>query len=228
MIENVLVRKATINDIPFVIEGIIEAEKSGGDTITTCSIFDLSIDDFKELLKKLLSEDVEDYDYFLSGFFVAEYNGELIGTCGSWVESLNELPSGMIKANMLLQNLSREKILSGNKKVRIIKDLNFPREKGTLQLEHIYVKESFRRKGVASKIIGEIVKNYNNILPKLEKVQGIMFYENFKSYKMHMKNGYFETETRRSEDPEVLTIFPYQSRTLMELYGESLNKILKN
>ncbi|HRI47488.1 MAG TPA: hypothetical protein PK559_10330, partial [Ignavibacteriaceae bacterium] len=62
MIEDVLVRKATINDIPFVIEGIIEAEKSGGNTITTCSIFDLSIEDFKELLTKLLSEDVEDYD----------------------------------------------------------------------------------------------------------------------------------------------------------------------
>jgi predicted GNAT family acetyltransferase len=226
MIENVIVRQAVKDDIPFIIEGIIEAEKSGGNTITSCVVFDLTILEFKDILKTLLAEDVEDYDYYLNGFFIAEHDGKPIGTCGSWVEGINDLPSGMIKANMLLQNLSREKIMFGNKQVRIIKDLNFPREKGTIQLEHIYVSEPFRRKGVASKIIYSIVKYYKSLNQTVEKVQGILFKDNFKSFNMHLKNGYVETETKTSSNPEVLTVFPYQSRTLMELYGDNFIKMI--
>jgi RimJ/RimL family protein N-acetyltransferase len=226
MINDVIVRQAKPEDIPFIIEGIIEAEKSGGNTTTSCVVFDLSLLEFKDILKALLIEDIEDYDYYLSGFFIAEYNGKPIGTCGSWIEGINDLPSGMIKANMFLQNLSREKILFGNKQVRIIKDLNFPREKGTIQLEHIYVSEQFRRQGVASKIICSIVKYYKSLNPNVEKVQGILFKENYKSFNMHLKNGYVETETKTSANPDVLKVFPYPSRTLMELYGDNFTKMI--
>jgi GNAT superfamily N-acetyltransferase len=226
MINDVVVHQAVQDDIPFIIEGIFEAEKSGGNTITSCVVFDISADEFKELLTTLLSEDIEDYDYYLSGFFIAEYNGIRIGTCGSWIEGINDLPSGMIKANMLLQNLSREKIMFGNKQVRIIKDINFSREKGTIQLEHFYVVEPYRRKGVASKIMYSIIKYYHSLNSSLEKVQGIMFKDNCKSFNMHLKNGYVETETKTSENPEVLTVFPYKSRTLMELYGDNLIKMI--
>ena len=41
MIENLNIRQATLDDIDFVLEAIVESEKSGSNVISSCNIFGL-------------------------------------------------------------------------------------------------------------------------------------------------------------------------------------------
>ena len=60
LIKNCSFRNAEIKDIPFIIETIIEAEKSGSNVIPTCKIFGLTEDEYKNILVEILAENYED------------------------------------------------------------------------------------------------------------------------------------------------------------------------
>jgi len=102
MNNDVIIRPATANDIDFVIEAIVESEKSGSNIISSCNIFGLTEEKFKEIIRKVLCENVPNYDYYLSGFIIAEKYGEYVGAMCSWIEAADDTPSGIIKATILL------------------------------------------------------------------------------------------------------------------------------
>ena len=82
MIDNLTVRQATVNDIDFIVETIVESEKSSSEVISSCKIFGLTEEKFKEIIREVLREDVPNYDYYLSGFIIAEKDGEYVGAMG--------------------------------------------------------------------------------------------------------------------------------------------------
>ncbi|MHB8580334.1 MAG: hypothetical protein ACYDA4_10820 [Ignavibacteriaceae bacterium] len=222
MLENLNIRRATFNDIDFVIEAILESEKSGTNVISSCNIFGLSVDKFKEILREILAQDIEEYDYYLSGFIVAEKNGEYVGALGSFYEN-SETPSGRIKATILFQYLDKSKMKEISKNSRIIKGITPGREPGCLQLEHGYVREQFRRQGVFLTLIKEnIIRNLEKY--SFPKVQGILLKDNYKSYNAHLKFGYEVVDERRVDDSEIFNFFPYNTKVLMEFNQEKLSK----
>lgn len=223
MIENLNIRQANLSDIKFIIEAIIESEKSGTDIISSCNIFGLSEDQFRDILKDVLSQNIEEYDYYLSGFIVAEKNGEYVGALGSFYEG-TETPSGMIKATILFQYLDKTKMKEISKNSRIIKGITPKREPGSLQLEHGYVIEKYRRQGVFLTLLKENIKR-NLEKYSFKKVQGIIFKDNFKSYNAHLKFGYEIVDERKVDDPEVLYFFPYNTKILLEFNGNKITKL---
>ena len=226
MIEGLTFRQAEIDDISFVTEAVLESEKSGSNKISSCNIFELSENGFKEILTEVFRQDIENYDYYLSGFLIAELNGEYVGALGSWLEAPDDNASGMIKASMLFQYLDKSKMKAISKNTRIVKGLALNREKNTLQLEHGYVRENFRRQGIFTALLKEnILRNYKKY-GRFEKVQGILFKENFKSYKAHLKFGYEVTEEKKVNDPEIFNFFPYDCKVLMEFNKEKIFKLL--
>ncbi len=220
MIDNLIFRKANDDDIEFVIEAIIESEKSGSDMVSSCKIFNFTENEFKNILKEILLQDIPNYDYYLSGFLIAEFNGEKIGTVGSWLEAADGTASGMVKATVLFQYLGAAKFKEINKNTKVIKGLTLNREPGNLQLEHGYTKEKFRRQGIFTNVIKRNIKE-NLQHHNFSKVQGILFNENYKSFKAHLKLGYNVVEEKKVEDPEILKYFPYNSKVLMELSEEN-------
>jgi GNAT superfamily N-acetyltransferase len=225
MIEKVTVRQAEEKDIPFVIEAIFESEKSGADVITSCRIFQFTEEKFKEILTDVLAQNIEHYDYYLSGFAVAELNGESIGALGSWLEGKDDTASGIIKASAFFPYFDKSMIKSINANTRVVKGLSFNREKGTLQLEHGYVVEKYRRKGVFTKLLAEsITRNYKkyNGFPK---VQGILLKDNYKSFNVHSKFGYVVAEEKTIDDPEIYKFFAYNTKVLMEYSDEKVKKL---
>jgi hypothetical protein len=220
MIDNLIFRKANDDDIEFVIEAIIESEKSGSDMVSSCKIFNFTENEFKNILKEILLQDIPNYDYYLSGFLIAEFNGEKIGTVGSWLEAADGTASGMVKATVLFQYLGAAKFKEINKNTKVIKGLTLNREPGTLQLEHGYTKEKFRRQSIFTNVIKRNIKE-NLQHHNFSKVQGILFNENYKSFKAHLKLGYNVVEEKKVEDPEILKYFPYNSKVLMELSEEN-------
>ena len=227
MIENLQIRQAGIDDVDFIIEAIIESEKSSSNMISSCNIFALEENEFKEIIRDLLMQDMEGYDYSLSGFLVSELNGEYVGASGSWLEGIDGTPSGLVKATVLFPYLDRAKIKEINKNTQIIKGLTLPRETGTLQLEHGYVREKFRRQGVFTKMIRHNI--YRNLSKySYTKAQVILFKENYKSYNANLKVGYEVVEERKVEAPEILKFFPYSSKVLMEFNRDKIEDLVNS
>ena len=221
-IENVSLSIAQECDIDFIIEAIIESEKSGSQVISTCKVFGINEEEYKSILREILKENIGDYEYELSGYLIAKQNDEYVGASGSWIEGRDGISSGLIKTTMLTPYLGKDKIEKMNKNMRIISSLTLNRENKAFQLEHIYIRERFRKLGIFSILIKKNIKR-NLLQFPLTKVQTILFKDNFTSYYAHLKLGFIEIETKVAEDKTVLDFFPYSSKTLMEL---DHNKIL--
>ena len=229
MIDNLVIRQADERDIDFLTESIIESEKSGTDVVSSCRIFGLTEDKFKEIIGKALLEDIPDYDYFLSGFFIAETEGQYVGSIGSWIENADET-SGIIKTSILLPYLDKEKIKEISLNSCLVKGLTVNREPGALQLEYDYTRKEFRRQGVFSKLLIEAVVRNKTAHSGVKKVQVALFKENFKSLNAHIKLGFDIIEERHAGDPEIFKFFPYDTKLLLEADIEKvvrLNSILR-
>ncbi len=221
-IENVTLSIAQNHDIDFIIEAIIESEKSGSQVISTCKVFGINEEEYKNILREILKENIGDYEYDLSGYLIAKQNDEYIGASGSWIEYRDGISSGLIKTSMLTQYLGKDRIEKMNKNIHLISALTLTRENLTFQLEHVYIREKFRKQGMFSILIKENIKR-NLLRFPFTKVQTILFKDNFTSFYAHLKLGFIEIETKVAEDNTVLDFFPYNSKTLMEL---DHNKIL--
>jgi len=223
MICGLTVRQADENDIDFILEAIVESEKSSSDVISSCNVYGLTEEKFREIIGKVLHENVPDYDYYLSGFIIAEKDGEYLGALGSWVEAADETPSGIIKATILFPYLDKDKMREISKTTRVIKGLTMSRQAGTLQLEHGYTREQYRRQGVFTRLIKENILSNLKKNDKIEKVQGALFKANFKSYNAHIKLGFDVVEEKHVDDPEIFKYFPFNTKVLIELNKEKIS-----
>lgn len=221
----VTIRQAKIEDVDFIIDTIIEAEKSGTDKIVSTKIFELSEIDFREILKEVLLMDIPDYEYSLSGFNVAEYNNTLIGALGSWIESESGTPSSLIKGSILSSFLNDENIKKTMQLLQQLKEFVFPKTKGSIQIEYAYVLPEYRRKKVFSNLIIYSIKQRldGKSIPRVETA---LMKNNFKSFNCYEKFGFHKEKEIVTENPGLIEIFPYNIKTLLTKEGEELIKLI--
>ncbi len=222
MIENLTFRQAAFKDIDFVIEGIIEADKSGTDIISMCRVFSISEGYYREILFDILKQDIRNYDYYMPGFLICETDGEYAGTVGAWIEGANGIASGMIKSSIILQFLGEEKFPIIKNNLEIIKDFSVSRLFGALQVEYVYIKEKYRGRGIFDKMVGKNIKR-NLDSNSFNKVQSVLLKSNTSSYSAFSKFGYKVVVEKKSENPKILNFFPYNTRILMELDMNNFN-----
>jgi len=229
MSDTVVIRKAVDNDIDFIIKTIIESQKSGTDKISYCNIYSLSETELRENLRKILIEDLESivgHELCLPGFLICEINGEYAGALGSWIEGIDGMPSSIIKTNLLLKFFGREKFEKAIKKFKIIKELNFEREDGAMQLEYFFIRDKFRLKGVFVKLIIAQIKRHIVNNNNFSKVQAILFKDNDKSFKAFLRIGFEIVEEKNAVNKEILNIYPHDIRLLMELKSSEIPKLM--
>lgn len=212
----ITIEKATENDIDFIIEAIIEADRCNTEQISYCNIFNLSLAEFKDILKNILMEDIEGHEFCLSCFLVAKVNGINAGACCSWVEAIDNTPSYFIKYSLFSQYLTEEKIEYSKKIAPIIKGLHIDREKFVLQIESVYVNKNFRGLGISSKIINEHFKQKMLQHPDLERSQLIVTNDNDSAVNVYKKLGYKVVKKFKVDNDIVLTILPSNCLVLME------------
>lgn len=225
-IQNVSIRKAEENDVDFIIDTIIEAEKSGTDKIVSCGLFLLTEKKLREILKEILLKDIEDYEYSLSGFLVAEYKKEVIGALGSWIEELNDIPGSIIKANILIPYLDINNLSIIKNRLRKLNNFGIKREKGAIQLEYGYVVPEFRRRGVFTKLIKENIKKHFNGNFNPNKVETVLSKDNYKSFNCYNKLKFDVSFEVKTEDEELLQIFPYDTKVQLTAKENRLNQII--
>jgi len=216
MADGLVVRRAAPKDRDFLVEAIIEAEKSGAQRISYCEIFSLTEDEVRALLASILDEDFEGQELCISGFLVAEVDGEYAGAACAWIEGESEMPSALIKANLLHHFLDAEKLERARPWFARLEALAIARKSGAAQLESIYVRAPHRGRGITGRILDEQLSLLRGRVPGLAKAQIILVDQNDRALRAYQKLGFRVALERRSEDPMLLSIVPGGVKILME------------
>lgn len=217
-------RFAKPDDVEFIIECIIEAEKSGTQTINTCRIFNLSEQEWRDILRKILLVDIPDYDFWLSNYLIAELDNRPVCAQGAWFEGKTGIASSVIKTSMMMEYIPKEKFNLDLKKTKFVKALIMKRDAGMVQLEHAYTIPELRRRGIHTQTLLEIMKRTYDQNPDATMVQTIFFKGNCITYNESQKLGFEPVAEKSVENPEILEIFAHNTRIQMNLTIDKLHE----
>lgn len=224
MKKKIKLRNAVSKDIDFIIDTIIEAEKSGSDIISYCNIFEINETDLRGILKVILEEDIQNQELCLSGFIVADSAGIPIGAVCSWVEAKDGSPSSIVKASILHYFIKKENIEKASEKKELLEELNITREPNTIQIESVYVNNNFRGLGVSGMLIIENIKKHLCLDDKLQKVQIQVAGNNESALKSYKKLGFEIKKKKVCNNKKILDILPSDSKVMMEVEVEWLKE----
>ncbi len=210
-------RRAGESDIDFITESIREAEKSGTNVFSYARIFGLDDEKATELIKNAVLEDIPGQELCLSGFIIAKIDGEPAGAVCSWIEAEEDVPSSVIKANVLFYFLGKEIIAKATDKSIIIEPLTIQREQGALQIESVFVRNKFRGMGVSNKLILEHIKQSIFNGKSFSKVQIQLAETNASALASYKKLGFETVIKKTGSHPDILKYLPSDTKIMMEL-----------
>ena len=210
------IRKASLKDVPFLVNTIIEAEKSGTEIFTYSTIFDLSEDEAKKYITDMLLEEIDGCELSISGFLLAEKDNQLAAAVGAWIEGSEGVPSSILKGNLLSYTLPKaciEKAMSLN---NLVKELHIEYVDNTIQIGLVYVSESFRGQGLANFLIEEQIKQLLLVSPNLKESYVQVFGDNKAAIKSYQKSNFKIVSEKRAINKDIVKYFPSDSKVLMK------------
>lgn len=221
MSEEITIRRATLDDVDFLVDTIVAAEKSGTDNFGLAKLFELSECEMRTYIKAMLEEEIDGCEFSISSFLVGEHHGKVVSAFAGWVEGQNEdeLPSAILKSNLIGYCLPVENVLKSQSKSDIVKPLQIKREEGTYQLEYSFTKPDYQGKGIMGAIIDAHVQQAFSL--GVKKMQVHVFENNPAAIRTYEKKGFKVTGRFESGHPLTSYYFPFNVELLME---QKLNK----
>ncbi len=202
-----IIRNGTFADIDIIIEAIIAAEKSGSDVLSYTAIFGLTEEQTKGYLKEMLEEEIDGCELSLSSYLIAETRGEPVAVMGAWIEGEEDVPSSIIKGNLLSYFLPRESMIKAIEISPVISEMAIEYISNTLCIGIVYVKEKFRRKGLVLKLLNEhIIRAMADDKDLDIFIQ--VFGNNIAAIKAYKKLGFKEWKVVRSDNNQVIKFLP--------------------
>lgn len=216
MNEEFIIRRATIEDLNFLTDTIVAAEKSGTDNFGLAKFFELSDNEMWQYIRAMLNEEIEGCELSISSFLVAEYHNMVVSAFAGWVEAQNEegLPSAILKSNIVGFCLPAENVKNSQSKRDVVRPLQIEREAGTYQLEYSYTLPQYRGYGILGLLMDAHEKEA--ISKGVKKMQVHVFDNNLAAIKSYRKKGFIEVKRYISEHPETSLFFPSKVELLME------------
>ena len=213
-----ITRKATEQDIDFLISVICHAEKSGTDQFPLAWLLGKTEAELHPVLEYFLKEDIEGSEFALSGFLVAEYQGVAVAAVNAWIEKQNalHLSSALIKAHLFKNVLTPDEFQTFQQKATLLTDFMIEREEQVLQFENGYTQPEFQGKGIMGALNAAQIAHHQQLYPELCKMQVHIFANNTKSIATYQKTGLTIAKQTFSAHPEVVAHFPYCSKVLLE------------
>ena len=199
--EGITINRATINDIDFITDTIVAAEKSGTDNFGLAKLFGVDEETMKGYIHAMLDEEVDGCEMSLSSFLVARHEGKPVA-------------ASLLKSNLIGYVLPQECLLSSREKSDIVKPLQIEREEHSYQLEYSYTKLDFRGKGLMLDIIKAHVEQA--ILAGCIKMQVHVFDNNKAAIRTYEKMGFEIKKNYLSSHPLTSEYFPSNNELLME------------
>lgn len=216
MSEEIKIRRATLDDVDFLVDTIVAAEKSGTDNFGLAKLFELSEGEMRTYIKAMLEEEIDGCEFSVSSFLVAEVDEKVVAAFAGWIEGQNEdeLPSSILKSNLVGYCLPVENVKNSQNKSEIVRPLQIEREEGTYQLEYSYTLPEYRGRA----ILGNIIEAHEKeaISNDIKKIQVHVFDNNPSAIKSYEKKGFKITQRYESTHPDTSMFFPSNVELLME------------
>lgn len=211
-----IIRKATLDDVDFLVTTIIEAEKSSTNNLGLANYFEVSEEELRQYLIEILEEEIDGCELSISSFIVAEYEGKVVSAKGGWLEGDNEdeQPSSVLKSNLIQFHLPMEKVLNAQNKWEIVKDIQIEREWRTYQWEYSYTVPEHRGHHLVPRI--NEVHIQQAIELGVKKIQGHVFAHNEKILKVYERCGFKVAKRYTSSHPLTKKYYPDNTILLME------------
>ena len=213
-----LIRPATLDDIDFLAETVIQAEKSSSGMCGMANYFAVTEDEMRNYIKKAFEEEVDGCELSVSSFIVVEYDGDVVAAMGGWLEGDNEdnMPSSLLKSNLLMYVMPREKILKSQENAAIIKDLNVEKEMGAYQFEYSYVLPEHQGQFLFQDLTEAHLSRAKSHGPQVKKAQAHAFEANKVILLANKMMGFKIIKHFVSNHPRILEFYPYDTIVLME------------
>jgi GNAT superfamily N-acetyltransferase len=207
----IFIRKAKESDRPFIANAIIEAEKSGTQTLFYTKVFQLYEVAVIALINDVFEEEIEGQEWCLSQFYVLEIDGQLAACLSSWIEGESGVGSGMIKAQILSYVLG-DKWERANAPLALAASIQIPRIQGALQLECIFTAVEFRGKGLMGKLIQQVIEIEKNNHPALKTIEIQLMGNNANALASYTKCGFLKRSENTTADLGILNLLPGDTR----------------
>jgi ribosomal protein S18 acetylase RimI-like enzyme len=213
-----LIRKATINDVDFLADVIIGAEKSFTKNLGLANFFDLSEEKVKELIIAMLNEEMDGCEFSLSSFFIAWYGDKPVGAVGGWPEGYYDgVSSNLLKSNLISFIFPKENVAKAQAKMAMIKEmLQIERPPRTYQIEYGYVDNEHRGKRITDRLMDVHRAHAKEVDPNITVMQVSCFETNQTSIKMHQKNGFQIIKRYVCDNEDIFNYMPHNVKVLLE------------
>jgi ribosomal protein S18 acetylase RimI-like enzyme len=208
-------RYATQSDIPFLIDTIIEAEKSGTDILTYTTIFGLSEEETRKYLAGMLAEEVDGCELSISSFFLADYENRTVAAVAAWVEGSEGMPSTVLKGNLLKYVLPREAMERAVTLNSVVQELHIEYIPDSIQIGLIYVSKDFRGQNLVRLLIDQQIKNLREKYPASKGIYVQVFGNNLAAIKAYENVGFRQISVKESLHTEIRKYMPHNTKVLM-------------
>jgi len=206
-----IVREANINDIDFIIEAIIEAEKSGSKTLSYSTVFNLGETELKKIFRAMLEEEIDGCEFSITSYLIAEKNNEIAGTIGAWVENKNN-PSSFIKSNLLGYFLPKSSLVYASSEAKVTSDLIIDHVENALSLVIVYIRPSHRGHHLFELLTNEHIKRNEGINELSIQVMS----NNLFAINSYEKYGFRKSFEIGSGNEKIKHFLPYNKKMLLK------------
>ena len=219
---DISLRKATINDIDYIVEILIKAEKSISNNSPMQEFFGLNDVEYKELIKKILAEEIPGSEYFYENYYLVFVKNEFVGGIAVWIEGKGNNSSNFIKASLLSYHLGIKKWIEASSNLELFTSILHQRQAETLQIDAGYIVPKFQGRSFPLKIISYGINFYKEQFEKLKKVQVVSIIENTKGIKSLQKLGFEIVNKKQTDNQKLIKLISgtgfYQLELNLEKY----------
>ncbi|MDE3213091.1 MAG: hypothetical protein KGM98_07635 [Bacteroidota bacterium] len=210
------IREATISDISFLAQAIIEAEKSSTDVLSYTTVFGLSEDQTHRYLSDMLGEEIDGCELSISSFLVAEELGVQVGAVSGWIEGADGISSTVLKGNLLSYTLPKTCLEKAASIYPLLKKLNIDYIQGAIHKGAGYVIPEYRGQGVLKILTEEIIRHLVHQRPEIPAVYTQIYGSNFRAIHANQKSGFELVARKVCPNKEILKYLPSDSKIMMK------------
>ncbi len=195
------IRPATHSDLPFILESIVESEKSGDAIFPYSTAFNLNIPEFSQIIMNIFDEEIPEQAWHLEHWHILEDSeGHTAAALSAWIESQNGQKSDFLKAQILKYFLPKEWELA-QEKLNILSSVSIPRKNGYVQLEHLYTHPDFRGKGYMKSLIQHVMNAYPDCSYEIQVLKS-----NVNAVSLYEYMGFSVNDTQCNDDLQRLSL----------------------
>lgn len=207
------IRRATEEDLDFLVGAVIAAEESGQSFTSYERVFDLSRQELTSVVRALMAEGVPGTELSCESFRIAlGDDGARAGCVATWIEADDGPPSHLQRAAALSYALGAARWSAAQARLRTLAVIDIERAAGALQIEGVYTAHAWRGRGVAPALIAHALAAPTGAT----KAQILSASGNEASRRAFAAAGFVTTRTTSTNDPAVRALFPGPGRVLWE------------